>query len=415
MIYSHASRYLTNRTPVPDDKPADILNRFAPLLHISRLGSDTSRNILIIGDSSGYSAAVLLQSILTRSSLSAGIFFNADDSIWADDVRKMIRLPDGFLSKETFCSHVEQFRALVEPEESAAGYTLPASIRRVLFAGFVFVREGCSVCILDDSDTEATYPDHLFSSEFFLPAFSLLTGAAGTEARQSPAFLPRAIRKGTKEVVSNLFGQALFQHVSGLCAAAGCRLQLPAKNQYERLSVSCQGIQFKYRGVGPYRVSTLSAAVLQNALAVLELVGVLRRYSYTIPADAVTECLCASPSPSGFSLLSLRPTAYAAHVRTLCDADLLIKTLELLTAFQLVDASVVLCTNLPPDVFLRFHTAKLKVDIAPSPVYPDGTTLSKKKKLDAAFVRDLLSEPDRTFVFAGDFRFLDRIGQSFHH
>ena len=415
MIYSHASRYLTSPSPIPDEKPSDILSRFAPLLHISRLGSDTSRNILIIGDGSGYSAALLLQNILIRSSVSAGIFFNADESLWADDVRKMIRLPNGFLSKDAFCAYVERFRSLVEPEETAAGYVLPASVRRVLFAGFVFTQEMCSVCILDDSDATASYPDYLASSEFFLPTFSLLTGTSGTETRQSPAFLPRAIRKGTREVVSNLFGQALFQHVSGLCAAAGCRLQLPVRNQYERLSLSCQGTRFNYRDTGPYRIGTLSEEVLQNALAVLELVGVLRRYSFAIPPEAVTDSLSAAPSPSCFSLMSLRPTAYAAHMRTLCDADMLIKTLESLNAVQLVEPSVVLCTDLPPDVFLRFHTSKLQIEIATFPVYPDATTLSRQKKLDAEFVRSLLAERDRSFVFAGDFRFLARIEQSFHH
>ena len=412
MIYSHASRYLSNQAPVPGEKLSDLLTRFSKLLGITSLSSDSSPNILITGDSSGYSASILLQSVLVRSSISAGLFFNADDSVWSNDIRKMIRLPNGYLSKDSFCSYVDQFRAIVESEESVAGYTLPASVRRVLFAGFVLVREHCSVFILDDSGATRSFPDFLPSSDLFFPSFSLLTGITSSEQRPSPAFLPRAIRKGTKEVVSNLLSQTVYQHVSGLCAAAGCRLLLPAKTQYERLSLTCQGIRFNYRGAGTYRIGTLSASELQNALAVLELIGALRRHSFSVSQEIVSECL--SASPSCFSLLSLHPTVYSAYVRTVCDADILIKTLESIISAELLEPSVIICTDLPPEIFLRFHTPRMQIDITSFPVYPDNTTLARQKKLDASFVRSLVAEPNRSFVFVGDFRFLDRVEQSFH-
>ena len=177
MIYGYATRYFTQSHMLFFEQLPDAIRQYAEKLDLTRLKRNNSGNIFLTGPVSGFDCAILLSNVLKADGYRVGCFFPTARDLWAGDIRKMIYVNGSPLSKEDFLIHANAFRDLLSEMEPDIEQPLSPGARRLLFAGYVFTRLRCQICILDETLYDPSDRDTPFSSSLFSPGAVSVSGS----------------------------------------------------------------------------------------------------------------------------------------------------------------------------------------------------------------------------------------------
>ena len=416
MIYSHASRYFTQSHILFFDAAPDLIAQYANELDLIRFKNNSTCNIFLSGPVRGETCALMLSEIFATAGYTVGCFFSMAHDLWVNDVRQMIRINGRPLSQEEFLLDASDFREAVTKIESRIDRPLPPASKRLLFAGFVFKRHRCNICILDDSQFDPADRETPFSSELFTPVFTIVTGpgpSSSPELSYSDRCMSAAIKSRTKVVVSNL--QQFYQNITKTCSLYNCRKTETARAQLTIHSESLGGISFSYRGFGPFEISTLSQSVIQDAMAALDLVRAMEEFGYKTTIEHVSRGLSQIHCPNNLHLLSLTPTVFLSQIYSFGDALLLHKSLLFMVEHAIIHADICWVGT----AFFSYYKAAVSSDLSlVTSVFPEepetGTLVQKRKATASALQAILKANEGKTLVFCGNTQFLDRIEKAFH-
>ena len=352
MTFVRAQRYLS--------APAGSASaeQFAALC--TRLGRIQAgiRKIAVSTNQSGACRMAYLESIL----LSAGYRVGVWTRMGSDDLRSRIRLDGQPIAHKQVCDLCEQIAKEIDGMRTEQpAITFDAEQKLCALALLAFCCHGCDVVLLDVSEDCMLDPMWVASPFTLVMPCGFGTKDTALAKKQAVQFC-RAVRRGTREVISGFVGGEVYNLLSQACAQAGSRLTVPAKSEASVSEQSLGKTVFTYRGKGPYRLHSCFEVQIEAALAAIEACYALRRDGVRLPGQAMAAGLQRAQVSLSFDVITVRPGVIASAACTQEDVRALLAALhERSSSFG---GKVVLCTEQAPDVLLAAFEKEFSADDA---------------------------------------------------
>ncbi len=340
MTFVRAQRYLS-----APDKGATV-EQFAALC--TRLGRIQAgiRKIAVSANLGGRCRIAYLESILQSAGYRVGVWTR----MGSDDLRSRIRLDGQPISHKQVSQMCEQIAKEIEAmhkEESSVAFSSEQKL--CALALLAFCCHGCDVVLLDVSE-DCTL-DPMWVSAPYTVVMPCGFGTRDTAlAKKQAAQISRAVRRGTREVISGFVGGEVYNLLSQACAAAGSRLTVPAKSEAVLGEQSLARTVFTYRGKGPYRLHSSFEVQLEAAMAAIEACYALRRDGVKLPGQAIMAGLQKAEVPVCFDVVTVRPGVIVGAAITQEDVRAMLSALHKKTGS--FGGKVVLCIAQAPDKLL---------------------------------------------------------------
>ena len=417
MIYGYATRYFTQSHMLFFEQLPDAIRQYAEKLDLTRLKRNNSGNIFLTGPVSGFDCAILLSNVLKADGYRVGCFFPTARDLWAGDIRKMIYVNGSPLSKEDFLIHANAFRDLLSEMEPDIEQPLSPGARRLLFAGYVFTRLRCQICILDETLYDPSDRETPFSSSLFSPVFTIVTGP-GPSQSQDLSFpdrcLSASINGSTQVVVSNL--QQFFQSISKICSQYNCQKRDTAKAQFLTDSHKVQATRFTYRGNGPFTVKALSQSAWQDCMAVWDLLQAMNANGYQTDPAHFEQALPESHFLCGMTPLSVSPYVFLSRCYSSGDALLLRKTLHFMVEHDIISGDILVLCGPGASRYPALSSDEISCRTEAFPSMDHCSTPAQVMHASANALSDVLTRhPNTVIVCAGDLNYLTLVEKAYHH
>ena len=404
MTFVRAQRYLS--------APAGSASaeQFAALC--TRLGRIQAgiRKIAVSTNQSGACRMAYLESIL----LSAGYRVGVWTRMGSDDLRSRIRLDGQPIAHKQVCDLCEQIAKEIDGMRTEQpAITFDAEQKLCALALLAFCCHGCDVVLLDVSEDCMLDPMWVASPFTLVMPCGFGTKDTALAKKQAVQFC-RAVRRGTREVISGFVGGEVYNLLSQACAQAGSRLTVPAKSEASVSEQSLGKTVFTYRGKGPYRLHSCFEVQIEAALAAIEACYALRRDGVRLPGQAMAAGLQKAQVPVCFDVVTVRPGVIVNALITVEDARALLAALH--QRMGSFGGKVVLCTaqshDWLSDAFEKEFGAEQGYAIqeiifvgqnAPQPVQIPLTACTTPKRAAKRILS--LTDPDTTTLIVGDTKF----------
>lgn len=181
---------------------------------------------------------------------------------------------------------------------------------------------------------------------------------------QTLKHLCEAIRRGVREVISGNQKSEVYNIISNACAMSGVRLYIPVKSQFVTRELTPRRIGFDYNGKEGYTMKSPSCILRDCAMIAIEASLAIRRSGIKMPWNAIINGLATATGMSSFEVISASPMIVTDSSSSREEAELLLKTLEEVSADA---SSVVLAVKCRDekhleelvDVFAEVNVSKL--------------------------------------------------------
>ncbi len=340
MTFVRAQRYLLA------DASGATGEQFAALC--TRLGRVQAgiRKIAVSANLGGSCRIAYLESILLAAGYRVGVWTR----MGTDDLRSRVRIDGQPISHKQVCDLCEQIMKESDAmctEDSLVEFSSEQKL--CALALLAFCCHGCDVVLLDIS--EDCTQDPMWVAAPYTLVMPCGFGTRDTAlAKKQAVQLSRAVRRGTREVITGFVGGEVYNLLSQACAAAGSRLTVPAKSEAAVSEQSLGRTVFTYRGKGPYRLHASFEVQFQAALAAIEACYALRRDGVRLPGQAMMAGLQKAEVPVCFDVVTVRPGVIVSAATTQEDVRALTHALhEKSNSFG---GRVVLCVGQAPDKLL---------------------------------------------------------------
>ncbi len=304
------------------------------------------RKIAVSANQSGCCRMAYLESILLAAGYRVGVWTRMGD----DDLRSRIRIDGQPISHKQVSDLCEQILKEIDSmraEDSTIAFSSEQKL--CALALLAFCCHGCDVVLLDVSE-DCTLDPMWVASPYTL----VMPCGFGTRdtalAKKQAMQISRAVRRGTREVITGFVGGEVYNLLSQACAAAGSRLTVPAKSEATISEQSLGRTVFTYRGKGPYRLHTSFEVQFEAALAAIEACYALRRDGVRLPGQAMMAGLQKAEVPVCFDVVTVRPGVIVSAATTVEDVRALLAALHQKTGS--FGGKVVLCVGQVPDKLL---------------------------------------------------------------
>ena len=340
MTFVRAQRYLS--------APAEgaSAEQFAALC--TRLGRIQAgiRKIAVSANRSGSCRIEYMESILLAAGYRVGVWTR----MGSDDLRSRIRIggqPISHKQVSELCEQIMKEIDAMQAEQETAAFDSEQKL--CALALLAFCCHGCDVVLLDVSE-DCTLDPMWVASPYTL----VMPCGFGTRdtalAKKQAAQICRAVRRGTREVITGFVGGEVYNLLSQACALAGSRLTVPAKSEAVISEQSLNKTVFTYRSKGPYRLHGSFEVQFEAVLASIEACYALRRDGVRLPGQAIMAGLQKAEVPVCFDVVTVRPGVIVSAVITQEDVRALLAALH--RKMGSFGGKVVLCTEQAPDKLL---------------------------------------------------------------
>ncbi len=340
MTFVRAQRYLLA------DASGATGEQFAALC--TRLGRVQAgiRKIAVSANLGGSCRIAYLESILLAAGYRVGVWTR----MGTDDLRSRVRIDGQPISHKQVCDLCEQIMKEsgdMCTEENLVEFSSEQKL--CALALLAFCCHGCDVVLLDIS--EDCTQDPMWVAAPYTLVMPCGFGTRDTAlAKKQAVQLSRAVRRGTREVITGFVGGEVYNLLSQACAAAGSRLTVPAKSEATVSEQSLGRTVFTYRGKGPYRLHASFEVQFQAALAAIEACYALRRDGVRLPGQAMMAGLQKAEVPVCFDVVTVRPGVIVSAATTQEDVRALTHALH--QKSNSFGGRVVLCVGQSPDKLL---------------------------------------------------------------
>lgn len=401
MTFVRAQRYLS--------APAAGATAEQFLALCTRLGRIQAgiRKVAVNANQSGGCRIAYLESILLTAGYRVGVWTR----MGSDDLRSRIRLDGQPISHKQVCLLCEQIMKEIDGMQAEhAGLDFSGEQKLCALALLAFCCHGCDVVLLDVSEDCTQEPMWVAS-----PYTVVMPCGLGTKdtalAKKQAVQISRAVRRGTREVITGFVGGEVYNLLSQACAAAGSRLTVPAKSEAIVSEQSLARTVFTYRGKGPYRLHSSFEVQFEGALAAIEACYALRRDGVRLPGQAMMAGLQKAVVPVCFDVLTVRPGVIVSAAITQEDVRALLVALHQKTGS--FGGKVVLCVHGAPDKLLAAFDKEFGAEqgyavdeivyVGQTAPQTDRVTVSACATPKRAAKRILaLTDPDTTTLVVGD-------------
>ena len=404
MTFVRAQRYLS-----APDKGASV-EQFAALC--TRLGRIQAgiRKIAVSSNLGGHCRIAYLESILLAAGYRVGVWTR----MGSDDLRSRIRLDAQPVSHKQVSEMCEQIMKEIDAMSTGeSAVTFSGEQKLCALALMAFCAHGCDVVLLDVSEDCTLDPMWVCAPYTVVMPCGLGTRDTALAKKQATQ-ISRAVRKGTREVISGFMGGEVYNLLSQACAASGSRLTVPAKSEAVITEQSLNKTVFTYRGKGPYRLHTSFELQLEAAMAAIEACYALRRDGVRLPGQAMMAGLQKAEVPVCFDVVTVRPGVIVSAASTQEDVRALFASLH--QKANSFGGRIVLCVPHVPDKLLAAFDKEFgaQQDFAVQEVIfvgqnapqPEGVALTACTTPKRAAKRILsLTESDTTTLVVGDTKF----------
>lgn len=144
--------------------------------------------------------------------------------------------------------------------------------------------------------------------------------------------LCEAIRRGVREVISGNQKSEVYNIISNACAMSGVRLYIPVKSQFATRELTPRRISFDYGGREGYTMKSPSYILRDCAMIAIEASLAIRRSGVKMPWNAIMSGLSTATGMSSFEMISASPMIVTDSSSSRDEAELLLKTLEEISA-----------------------------------------------------------------------------------
>ncbi len=404
MTFVRAQRYLS-----APDKGATA-EQFAALC--TRLGRIQAgiRKIAVSANASGSCRIRYLESILLTAGYRVGVWTRME----SDDLRSRIRIDGQPISHKQVCDLCEQILKEINAMQADAPDVAFSSEQKLCaLALLAFCCHGCDVILLDVSE-ECTL-DPMWVCAPYTVVMPCGLGTRDTSlAKKQAVQISRAVRKGTREVISGFMGGEVYNLLSQACAASGSRLTVPAKSEAVIGEQSLGRTVFTYRGKGPYRLHSSFEVQIEAAMAAIEACYALRRDGVRLPGQAMMAGLQKAEVPVCFDVVTVRPGVIVSAATAGEDVRALLAALhQKATSFG---GKIVLCVSQTPDKLLAAFDKEFGAEegyavqevifVGQNAPQQEGVALTACTTPKRAAKRILsLTDPDTTTLVVGDAKF----------
>ena len=304
------------------------------------------RKIAVSANRSGSCRIDYLESILQAAGYRVGVWTR----MGSDSLRSRIRLNGQPISHKQVCELCEQIMKEIEGMQTEQEVIEFSSEQKLCaLALMTFCCHGCDAVLLDVSEDCTQDPMWVAS-----PYTVVMPCGFGTKdtalAKKQAAQISRAVRRGTREVITGFVGGEVYNLLSQACASAGSRLTVPAKSEAIISEQSLGKTVFTYRGKGPYRLHGSFEVQLEAALAAIEACYALRRDGVRLPGQAMVAGLKKAEVSVCFDVLTVRPGVIVSAATTQEDVRALLAALHQKT--ESFGGRAVLCVENAPEKLL---------------------------------------------------------------
>ena len=404
MTFVRAQRYLS----APARRATG--EQFAALC--TRLGRVQAgiRKVAISSNLGGHCRMTYLESIL----LSAGYRVGVWTRMGGDDLRSRIRLDGQPIAHKQVCELCEQVAKEIDAMQTQdETVEFDGEQKLCALALLAFCCHGCDVVLLDVSE-DCTLDPMWVTAPYTLVMPCGLGTRDSASAKKQAEQLCRAVRRGTREVISGFVGGEVYNLLSQACAASGSRLTVPAKSEVNVSEQSLGKTVFTYRGKGPYRLHSSFELQIEAALAAIEACYALRRDGVRLPGQAMMAGLQKAQVPVCFDVVTVRPGVIVSAATTSEDVRALTHALHQKTGS--FGGRIVLCVSQAPDKPLSAfdkefgseegYAVQEVIFVGQNAPQPEGIALTVCTTPKRAAKRILsLTDPDTTTLVVGDARF----------
>ena len=375
------------------------------------------RKIAVSANASGSCRIRYLESILLAAGYRVGVW----SRIGSDDLRSRIRLDGQPISHKQVCELCEQIlKEINAMQADEADVDFSSEQKLCALALMAFCCHGCDVVILDVSEDCTLDPMWVCA-----PYTVVMPCGLGTRdtslAKKQAAQISRAVRRGTREVISDFVGGEVYNLLSQACAASGSRLTVPAKSEAVIGEQSLGRTVFTYRGKGPYCLHSSYEVQIEAAMAAVEACYALRRDGVRLPGQAMVAGLQKAEVPVCFDVVTVRPGVVVSAVSTQEDARALLAALHQKT--NSFGGKIVLCVSLVPDKLLaafdkefgaeQGYAVQEVIFVGQNAPQPEGVALTACTTPKRAAKRILsLTDPDTTTLVVGEAKFVYAIKEA---
>ena len=411
MTFVRAQRYL-----LASEAGASPEQFYALCMRLGRIHTGI-RKVAFSANQSGSCRMDYLESIL----LCAGYRVGRWTQQGTDDLRSRIRLDGQPISHKQVSALCEQMMREIEAmQQEDAAPAFSSEQKLCALALLAFCCHGCDVILLDIAE-DCTQEPMWVAAPFTLVMPCGFGTRDTAQAKQQAMQICRAVRRGTREVISGFVGGEVYNLLSQACAAAGSRLTVPAKSEVVISEQSLGRCVFTYRGKGPYRLHSSFVVQQEAALAAIEACYALRRDGVRLPGQAIAAGLQNAQIALCFDVITVRPGVIASAACTQEDVRALLGALhERSGSFG---GKVVLCTEQEPEplleAFLREfadeadYTVSELIFVGHQAPQEAPCTLTSCTTPKRAAKRILsLTDPDVTVLITGHPRFVSEVKEA---
>lgn len=411
MTFVRAQRYLS--APAK----AASAEQFAALC--TRLGRVQVgiRKIAVSGNLGGRCRMDYMESIL----LAAGYRVGRWTRMGTDDLRSRIRIDGQPISHKQVCELCEQIMKEADAmNDQDHAITFDGEQKLCALALLAFCCHGCDVVLLDVSE-DCTL-DPMWVASPYLLVMPCGFGTRDTAvAKKQAVQISRAVRRGTREVITGFVGGEVYNLLSQACATAASRLTVPAKSEAVITEQSLGSTVFTYRGKGPYRLHSSFEVQIEAAMAAIEACYALRRDGVRLPGQAIMAGIQKAEVELCFEVVTVRPGVIAGAAITQEDVRAFMHALH--QRSNSFGGKVVLCIESAPDKLLSAFNKEFGEEEgygvneviyvgqnAPQIEQPVLTVCATPKRVAKRILA--LTDPDVTVLVLGQAQFAYEIKQA---
>ena len=252
----------------------------------------------------------MLTSVLNKAQITNGCLSMPIQS----EIRENVKINGEPISMDETVRYVEQVCqavAHINAEQTDGTTFRPTAHEIILCVSLLaFVEHSCALCIIEsDHNGEDT-------SRFVIAPFAaVICGCIPSKEKSEIAKIRSYIHRGIREIISAPQNRDAYKIISDTCATVNCRLTIPARNNFEILTLNLGGTKFSYKG-NEYSLRLCGKFETTNALVAIESAEMLLRCGYKISNEHVKSGLAAVLAPCKFEILSLSPTIIADSTHT---------------------------------------------------------------------------------------------------
>ena len=368
------------------------------------------RKIAVSANRGGSCRIDFLESILLAAGYRVGVWTRMS----ADNLRSRIRLDGQPISHKMVCELCEQIMKATEDKNAVEeAVDFDGEQKLCALALLAFCCHGCDVVLLDISD-DCTL-DPMWVAAPYTLVMPCGFGTRDTSlAKKQAAQISRAVRRGTREVITGFVGGEVYNLLSQACAGAGSRLTVPAKSEAVIGEQSLGRRAFTYRGKGPFCLHSSSDVQFEAALAAIEACYALRRDGVRLPGPAMMAGIQKANVQLCFDVVTVRPGVIVSAAETQEDVRALFATLhQRMSSFG---GGVMLCVQSAPDKLVAAFDKEFSDEVgyavreivyvgqgAPQNERIPVTACATPKRAAKQILS--LTDPDTTVLVVGDSKF----------